>query len=365
MKVILHGATNSSNFGDFLFADLFYQKVVECNKNGETIFFESPKFGLGKFFRKELGYTHKQTYRDLLGADALVYISGGYFGERTTSLKESVKRLLRYLPIGLLFIIRRKPILILGVGGGPISNRFLRISFSFLMNKAAVVSVRDEKTANYFKSYGVKKEIKVTSDTAQVISENSLPTLDLNIKLQLENVFANKKIIFLHALSGEKVNNLYSEKIIPALNKFLDRHDEYGVIIGYDEVYSKSVDKLSLKNELTSKFVYCYDYQKPWQLSSLLKEVDVIITPKLHVGIVGATLSKSVLSFPIHSEKTKRYYEQIAEADRCISLNEINALTIESMLENYHDKKIELSQKIVTSANENLNLLEKAIMNLK
>ena len=76
MKIILHGATNGSNFGDFLFADIFYNKVLECNENGENVFFEFPKYGIGDFFRNELGYTHKQTVGDILTADMLVYISG-------------------------------------------------------------------------------------------------------------------------------------------------------------------------------------------------------------------------------------------------------------------------------------------------
>lgn len=361
MKIILHGATNGSNFGDYLFADIFWHTLLSCNKDGKTLFFEFPRYGFGRFFRKELGYTHKQTIGDVFNGDMLVYFSGGYFGQRTSSLKESIKRLIRYMPIGIVFALRRKPILMLGVGGGPITNKLLRSAICWLMNRAAIVTVRDEETANYFKSYGVKKEIKVTSDTAQVITPDSLPPLDDAVKDSIKKSFAGKKIIFLHALGGDRGDKLFCEKIIPPLNSFLARHPEYGVILGYDEIYAKSIEHLNIKTKLACKTVYCYDYRHPWQLCSLLKEVDMIITAKLHVGIVSAALSKSVVSFPVHSEKTKRYYRQIGEPERCMPLRDTTPVIIENMLECLHDKKISLPDPIIRAAKENLYILEDTI----
>jgi polysaccharide pyruvyl transferase WcaK-like protein len=365
MKIILHGATNGSNFGDYLFADIFWHKLLDCNKDGENLFFEFPRFGLGSYFRDELKYTHKQTIYDVLNADVLVYFSGGYFGQRTTSLKESLRRFIRYLPVGILFVLRKKPILVLGVGGGPITNKLLRKAFCSVLTHSTAITVRDEETADYFRSYGVKTQIHVTSDTAQVITSNSLPPLDDATKIFLEEKFKGKGIIFLHALDSRSGDKEFSEKIIPSLNKFLERHQEYGVIIGFDGVCSNSIDDLNIRTNLVCESIYCYNYQHPWHLCSLLNEVDMIITPKLHVGIVGSALSKSVISFPIHSEKTKRYYNQIGEAERCISLKDVTTTVVDNMLELYHNKMISLPANVIQAANKNLEVLEENVLILK
>lgn len=364
MRVIIHGATNGSNFGDFLFADIFYKKISSINKNGKTLFFEFPKYGIGDFFRKNMRYNKKMKIGDLIKADLLVYMSGGYFGERTPSIKESLIRFVRYMPIGILFKIKRKPILIIGVGGGPISNKYLRKIMCSIMNYAKVITVRDEVTANYFKKYGVSNKLIVTSDTAQIIKPEMLPQLDSDVKKDIKELFKGKKIIFLHAIASKDGGEFFAEKVIRPLNNFLLKHKEYGVIIGFDQKSSKSIKDLTLKKKLQCDTVYCYDYKNPWQLVSLLNEVNMIITPKLHVGIVGATLSKSVLSFPIHSEKTKRYYSQIGVPERSVSLKQLTDKMAEDMLEKYHDKNIILPQTVIQAASKNLEILEEEIRNL-
>jgi polysaccharide pyruvyl transferase WcaK-like protein len=135
------------------------------------------------------------------------------------------------MPIGIVFALRRRPILILGVGGGPISNKVLRKVICFIMNHAKVITVRDEETAKYFKSYGVKKELIITSDTAQIIKNIPLPALDKRIDEEIQETFKDKKIIFFHAHPNEEIDRLLSKKIVPALNEFLREHKEYGILI--------------------------------------------------------------------------------------------------------------------------------------
>lgn len=81
MKIILHGATNGSNFGDYLFADIFWRRLKEVNSEGENIFFEFLKYGISDFFKKNLEYKYEFKKKDIFDADLLIYFSGGYFGE--------------------------------------------------------------------------------------------------------------------------------------------------------------------------------------------------------------------------------------------------------------------------------------------
>lgn len=365
MKIILHGATNGSNFGDFLFADIFLKEVMKHNNDGQNLFLEFPKYGIGEYFREGLNYNNKQTFKDLLDAEMLVYFSGGYFGEKTSSLRESARRFVRYLPIGLYFAVMKKPILILGVGGGPITNKLLRKSFCGVLNKAKAITFRDKETADFFESYGVNNEMIITSDTAQVINKDWLPKLDENVNNKIQEIFKNKKIIFLHVVTDKGIDNVFSESVVSALNTFLEKNKNYGVVIGYDVLSEVPIESLlSIKN-IRCDSIYIYNYTQPWQLCSLINEVDMVITPKLHVGIIGATLSKSVLSFPLHSEKTKRYYRQIKESNRCLPLKDLSSDQVLELIINHHDKKINLDTEIINLANKNLNILENEILKRK
>jgi polysaccharide pyruvyl transferase WcaK-like protein len=60
-----------------------------------------------------------------------------------------------------------------------------------------------------------------------------------------------------------------------------------------------------------------------WYLSAILSMVEAIITTKLHVGIVGAALGKTVLSFS-GDQKIKRFYKQIGAPERCVELDDLN-----------------------------------------
>ena len=106
-----------------------------------------------------------------------------------------------------------------------------------------------------------------------------------------------------------------------------------------------------------------YDY--PTQLCTTLNEMDLIITPKLHVGIVGATLSKSVISFSIHSEKIKRFYNQLNEENRTLSMNDFDENKALAMLEEYHDKKIVLNESILKLSYRNFEYTKQFIENIK
>lgn len=364
MKIILHGATNGSNFGDYLFADMFLNRLSECNADGKNMFFEFPRYGIGRFFRSKLGYTTKHTLRDLFTSDILIYISGGYFGDTDSSLGGSIRRFIRYMPVGILFIIMKKPILILGVGGGPLSNKYLRKKVCLLMEKTLTLTVRDEETANYFRDYGVKREIVVTSDTAQAITLEGLPTLDETVKNDLEQTFRNRKILFLHVNGNDNADRRVLNTIVEPLNQFLHEHKDYGVIVG-SCTKNGSLEYLEVSKNIKCDAIYYYNYHNPWQLCSLLNEVDFIITIKLHVGIIGATLSKPVVAFPTHKEKTPRYYRHIGESGRCIPLVDVTYKDVYEVINNYYDKPILLSDHFRKAANYNLNIMEDTISALK
>ncbi|MGG6310596.1 polysaccharide pyruvyl transferase family protein [Paenibacillus macerans] len=360
MKVIIHGATNGSNYGDVLFADLFYRGACEALPSKDVLFMEMPHYGIGQFYRDELKYTNRMTLKDFFQADLLVYMSGGYFGETTPHFKDHLKRFFRYFWIGLFYLLRKKKVVICGVGGGPISNRMLLKVINFIMNRAMYITVRDHETQEYFLNKGVKNHIQVTCDTAQVIDQTMVEHIDLKEEETINQLFADQKLIFLHVGITPK-DDVKFQNIVEGLNRFLRKHPEYGVIFGNDGKSNFDINQFKSIKSLQCEKKYFYKYSGAWQLTALLNKVDFVITPKLHVGIISSSLGKSVVSFPVHKQKTLRYYRQIGEEGRCKLFSEVNPEIVEQMIETYHDKPITIDDSIRRTAKMNIEVMKSAI----
>ena len=352
-KVLIHGATNTSNFGDVLFASLIYKRL---NAVGEldAYFFEFPQYGVGEFVRKEIPYTKKISIKRALECDKLIYMPGGYFGDDRKSLKRAIKRYFRYVTIGSWFRRHNKEIIISGLGGGPLYYSFVRKAVVRIINAASFVTFRDVESRKYFLEYGVTNNCISTADAALTITKREIPTLDAAVRQEIDQKIGNRKIIFLHVSADEKIDASIAEKIVPAVNRYSEEHD-FGIVISFDGVADPT--KTLVYERIRKDNLYVYQYHSAWQLCALLNNVDVVITHKLHVGIVSSSLSKSVLSFPVHQHKTKRFYEQINETDRCIRLNEVTIEATYDLLQRFAMKNIEIPDEIRKLAENNFSFI--------
>ena len=359
MKVLLHGATNTSNFGDVLFARLVYKKCLDAGFESAD-FVRMPRYGVGEFVRRELSYTRRLSLAQMLKRDMLILIPGGYFGEDKGSFRSSAKRFLRYVFPALLFSVTGKPICILGVGGGPLSSPILRKFTVKLWNRALRITVRDEETAEYFKKYGVVREITVTSDASQVVTPALVPPFER--ERELRERFGKKKLILLHLAAKVERGDAFADNVVPALRRFLSEHPDYALAVSADIEYSKdTLLKMRSVQALGTDDFFLYEYHDCMQFCALLNTVSLIITPKLHAGIVGAALGKSVISFPLHREKTRRYYRQIGEDGRCTEIDKLTPELAYMKLNEYYDKPITLSSEIRSLAESNLTIIDELV----
>ena len=351
--VILHGAINTSNFGDVLFASMFYNRLNEMPEKYDVYFAEFPQYGVGSFVRKECNYNKHISLLRQLKSDALVYISGGYLGDNKKSIRLNARRFFRYVLPGLIAVVAKKKIYILGAGGGPLYSAINRWGFKCIMNHSEIITVRDPETKQYFESIGVRKHIEATTDTALAIHDDMLPQLAILNQDDYIMKCDGKKKLFIHLVKLKSVDTEFAKKIIPAVNEFLERNKEYSVIIGSD-LELDDMNALETVKSLKHKNYYEYKYHSAWQLCSLLKDMDLIITPKLHVGIIGAALGKSVVSFPEHAYKTSRFYANINEEGRSMRLECVNQDEALRMMEKYAAVPITIDKNVRKLAMENL-----------
>ena len=138
---------------------------------------------------------------------------------------------------------------------------------------------------------------------------------------------------------------------------FLNKHPEYQVVVSADQYVSDfsspgGVGDI-IRAQITSDNTFIYQYDDPVALCKVIDSCDVVITTKLHVGIVGAHLGKSVISFSSHTLKISRLYKQLGIDDHTIPLS---TMTIEEgyeLLESKYNSPVKVPEFIVNDAKSN------------
>ncbi len=343
MKILMVGALYFANFGDLLFSKLFYNELLKKHPKSDIYIYETPVYKLNKACRKELSYENHFRLSMLKDMDAVVYISGGYFCIRKTSVKAHFAWYMKYTLPGNYFAKHNKKIYVLGVGGGDyVWKPGERISRRIL-NTAEVVCVRNIETKQKLEDIGVSADICVHSDTAHALS---LPADVVPVDT------ATPKYIYLHVLPQEDKLALMMENIIPAVKEFVAENGQYKVLVGNDGLMKEKHKDILRRavSYLGSDVADFCDYHSVDDLISVLAKCDLIVTPKLHAGIVGCTLGKSVLSFPIDHNKTHRYYKDIGYPERCFPLRETGKDRILEALRTFAKNGIIVPQDKIESA---------------
>jgi polysaccharide pyruvyl transferase WcaK-like protein len=350
-KILLCGAiaAEKNNFGDYLMTDILKRNILMVDSNATFVLTNDGN--------------ENCKFNDYLKADCLIYVPGGYLGyiEKFYSgnFMKSRQRLFYYYLPGILAYFLRKPILFIGQGVGPYEYCWLAKILKFIFNHAAFITVRDDESKNFLTQIGVKRNVFVTSDTSQTLLNHNYirNTLDTN---RMSVIFKKtEKIIFI----------LYTEfpiwktKLLDALKKGLLQDENIGFVIGADNVVNMS-ELREFANNFPKDRTFIFQYRTHIQLLSILDKVDIVLTCKLHTGITGCTLSKSVICFALQYEKTKCYYKQIGESNRVRDLFSVSSEEMYHLILRYYDKSVNLPIEIKNKAELNFVYLKRILKKL-
>lgn len=361
MKIMLQGYLNNANFGDILAAKLFYGRCISGGFSAVD-FYQYKDYGIGDFCRRQIGYSSEKNLFSCFCSDAFVIISGGSFWNDGANISDAKIRYRRFILPALIYQMLGKPVYVLGVGGGPVDTPWLRKKMVRLLNKAKRVTFRDDYTFEVFSEYGVTNEMSVTADTMLVIRDEMLDPF--SEKDNLEKASRGRKKLLLHMPDGARKTSYVADLIMPALILFLNQHEEYYLVLSNDNIRSIGSKEANEVNRVRQMLAdsgiefYDYKYHDCWQMCSLINEMDCVVTSKLHVGVVGCALNKSVVSFPVHREKTDNFYRMIGESERCVNVRKLDSEKAYEQLCRFHNKPVHISDELRRKAEMNLSILD-------
>ena len=330
--VSLHAAYHCNNYGDMLLLRLFYDWVQSVSEN---IVINLP---LVNTELKDIP-TAEHGLKYLWHSKCLIYCGGGYFGEQPRrKLLWSIRAFKNHLIIGIIAVVRRIPIAIVGVEFGPVSVKWLRVLVIWLTKHAEVVVVRNKESKAFLEKYGVKN-VKEGVDAVLSLSPTNHERGN-TVLVHLPGIrFAPEQYeIIAHLLVEALV-----QRGIRRVSFIEDADGQY--MNGYDSIFA------IFKKASIDFSVVCYSGVE--SLIQRLSEADYIVTTKLHVGITGAAMNKNVLSLYNHP-KTIRFHKQIANADNCLPVS-ADTLEMKAAINHFFDNEFVLSEPIREKALYNRN----------
>lgn len=344
-KIMLCGALQCEvgNFGDDLLRQILIDNLLEYDNTLEIV-----------------DYSKTTTLKEMNKCEFFIFIPGGYLGyiERwySGSFKKTMQRVSRYYYPGLKAVFLKKKIILLAQGIGPYEYPVLDKMLGLIAKKAVLISVRDQKGKRLLQKSGVdKKKIYVTADTAQTLTAHNFIKECRESKKIKEN-YAGKTVIFIHYSNIKE----YLKNVYQATKELFFTRDDICFVIGADDG-SDYADVKKFASRFPRNRCMTYDYKSVSQLVTIINSVDCVITGKFHVGIVGCTLSKSVLSFSVQYAKTSLYYDQIGYPERCVNIFDISYKKVKESIDHFYAEKIEIPDNILKKADYNYNLLRKVI----
>lgn len=354
-NIYVHGSFMNDNFGDFLLYEAIMNELERYKK--EYYIYSAD---VSNTYDPLYPVNRKSKIKSIFSADLAVFGGGGYFGEPDKlKLYWSLKFLIRHaVPLSVLRM-RGVPYAILGVGVGPLSFSLPRLLAKYIFKGAKEISVRDNESMEYLRKIGVKNEIRVVPDWVMSMDESDLvKEQQVEDKNELTRCFDNtKKNIFVHLSTKNHQNGQGLSLVIDELVKFAQSQKEINFIIGCDQAgQTQEVRAQEIVNKLPKERTKLLKYQGPRLLCSAINKSDIVITDKLHVGIVGTRLHKKVLAFASHS-KTLRFYRQIGSSEYAVHLKNVDKELVNNLFNNVLEASSVNILENINKARENKNIL--------
>lgn len=283
-RVLISGYYGFDNSGDDAILKAIVQDIKKLDKNVEIrVLSKSPSqtekiYGVKAVDR----FNPREVIKEMKKTDLLISGGGSLLQDVT-----STRSLLYYLGIMKLAQICGKPVMVYANGIGPIDGKINRTLTKKVLNKADLITLRDEESKEYVQNMGVKnKNIHVTADP--VFTLEAVSREDVQKIFESEGIKKSKKMIGISVRLWEN-----SEELIEVLAKSVDtmskKYDADILLIPMH--YPIDVD---ISNEVLSKVTCdnCYVLEEKYsveEIMGIIRELEMILAMRLHALIYAAT----------------------------------------------------------------------------
>ena len=272
MKYVVSGYIGFDNFGDEAIAHVLAQKLK--NEGAEKVTFISSNPKKTAILHGVESCSMLNFIPSLLKSDVLIS-GGGSLLQDVTSLKS----LIYYLIVIYSALFLRKKVWIYAQGIGPINSKPGEILTKFGLRRAEKISVRDKKSQELLKSWGIESElVKDPIFELELLQKNAKGTVGVQLR-SFEGINDN----FLEKLADEIVKRFSDKKIeVISLQDSIDK----GVCENFaQKLETRGITNIEVKKNLGINEVF-----------DIISNLEYLISMRFHSNVVGIKLGVKTLA---------------------------------------------------------------------
>ena len=298
----------TDNFGDILLRDLMVDYLKnECSIEKVILVNKKDYLSRGNKFSKLIYFL-----KFAIKADFVIFGGGGYFETKFKSTNNTTV-LFTFLLLAIFLRCFFKKYCISGVGAGPNIDGIGGVFIKLICKFSSDITVRDIESKILIKSLGVEKKIHTLADAALIV----------NTKYKVQTT--NKNKITLHLALRDEEYSFLEENLILLINSFPKNLDislisDHGGIGLEKQLIDKCNRSLNIVELDSANSIIEY-----------LLSCQLVITTKLHIGIVAYSLGVGVFSVYRHP-KCLNFYKQINWENYSVPLENFNKNDIANII---------------------------------
>ncbi len=281
-------------------------------------------------------------------SDIFIFGGGSLIQDSTSLLSP-----LYYLGLLLLAKCANLPYMLMAQGVGPLNRNIVQIMTAYCFNKAALITVRDDKSAELLNKIGVNKNISITADLALLLkADNSLRVTEWIAK----NIKSDKKNICISMRPWKDD----SETAINQLSEILKNTPDIFPI--YLPMHPEMDNEISDRMQKQTGGIKLDFYPTPPEAISIISACDGTIAMRLHtliLSVITGTPAFGIIYDPKVRDFGNKANIKIADMNNELSKHINDFLTSDMQNKNINEELILTAQKNIRLITEYLQMEKK------
>ena len=271
-----------------------YHITVLSNKPEET----KEKYGIEAVYR----FGVKDVFHAIRKCDVLLSGGGSLLQDST-----STRSLLYYLSITAMAKLMRKKVMLYANGIGPVSGKRNRQLVKQVVNKADLITLREENSYEELLSMGVNpKKCFVTADP--VFTMDGISDEESKALLAAEGIPTDKPIVVVSVRNWKDMDKFIG-KFAEMCDTIVEKYDRNIVFLGMQMPHDITVSE-KVRAKMKQKAYILKNNHSPYEVMGIISQADFILSMRLHTLIFAARQCVPLIGF-VYDPKIEYYLEKL------------------------------------------------------
>ena len=271
-----------------------YHITVLSNKPEET----KKKYGIEAVYR----FGMRDVFHAIRKCDVLLSGGGSLLQDST-----STRSLMYYLSITVMAKMLRKKVMLYANGIGPVSGKRNRRLVKQVVNRADLITLREENSYEELLSMGVNpKKCFVTADPA--FTMNGIDGEASRELLQAEGVPLDKPIVVVSVRKWKDMDKFIG-RFARMCDTIVEKYDRNIVFLGM-QMPNDIIVSEKVRAQMKQKAYILKENHSPYEVMGIISQADFILSMRLHTLIFAAKQQVPLIGF-VYDPKIEYYLEKL------------------------------------------------------